>query len=88
MGKTKRKGLDVEDTATAKALHEEWFKQYPKQKNPSDMNTEEKYHFAIRVGWVKYKMMQTARKGNVARTGYKYPWTKIGYWNEIWGLTN
>ena len=36
-------------------------------KNPSDINCEEKYYFALGIGWQNLQLMQKARKNNIKK---------------------
>lgn len=42
--------------------YEEFWRRHPAQKNPSDINTEEKFNFAMEIGWKRLRAMQQARK--------------------------
>ncbi len=66
----------------AKRLYGKWFAKYPDVKNPSDINTEGKFYEFIDLGWEALRLMQKARKGNVKRFGYPFPWTKADYWKD------
>ena len=68
--------LSNEEEFIAKQLYEIFFNQYPNLKNPSDINCEEKYHFALCIGWQNLQLMQKARKNNIKKYNYPYPWTK------------
>lgn len=59
----------------AKELYFIWFKQHPDQANPSDLNTEEKYNYALSVGYEEFKLMEIARKQGL-------PFTKKEYWDK------
>jgi len=52
---------DAEE-AEAKALFDEFWELYPKQKNPSDINTPEKATFLVLKGFERVSLMQRARK--------------------------
>ena len=61
MIKTKR-SLNTEEQVAAKALYDEFWRMHPNQKNPSDINTEEKAYFLMLKGFEKIRLMQKARK--------------------------
>lgn len=42
--------------------YEEFWRKNPEQKNPSDINTVEKFNFAMKIGWRRLRAMQQARK--------------------------
>ena len=46
----------------AEKLYDDFFRRYPDLKNPTDLNTREKFEFAVKVGWENYCLMQRARK--------------------------
>lgn len=60
--------LDPNEETEAKALYEEFWKMYPKQLNPSDINTPEKATFLILKGFERISLMQRARKQGYAFT--------------------
>ena len=66
----------------ARNLYRRWFALNPKTKNPTDVNTEAKYEFAKAIGWRRFKLMQSARKTNVATYDYPIEWTKPAYWED------
>ena len=68
--------LNSEEEIIAKKLYKNFFNQYPNLKNPSDINCEEKYYFALGIGWQNLQLMQKARKNNIKKYDYPYPWTK------------
>ena len=51
--------------------YEEFFRRNPEQKNPTDLNTPEKWAFATYIGYERYTAMQSARKA--ARSYTKNP---------------
>lgn len=71
--------LTAGEALTAKLLFGRWFKAGG-AKNPTDINTRAKYEFAVSIGWEQFALMQRARKDNVARNNYPFPWTKKEYW--------
>ena len=51
----------------AKDLYDRWFATHPDVtrpgvKNPTDINTERKFRFAMDIGWEDFSLMQRARK--------------------------
>jgi len=56
------KTLTPEEEVEAKALYEEFWKMYPKQLNPTDINTPEKATFLVIKGFERISLMQRARK--------------------------
>jgi hypothetical protein len=74
--------LDVEEMKEARGLYKIWFEKYPKISNPTDMNCVPKWHFITEIGPEKTVLMQRARKGNLKKDGYPYPWTKGKYWKD------
>lgn len=56
------KTLTPAEEKEAKALYEEFWKMYPKQRNPSDINTPEKANFLMMKGFQRIRLMQRARK--------------------------
>ena len=40
--------------------YEDFWSQYPDQKNPADVNTKEKFDFAMSIGWRRFSAMQRA----------------------------
>ena len=83
------KPLSEAHEARAKELFREWFERHPYLANPTDINREEKYDYAVEIGWSAFGLMQRARKSNVAAYGYPYPFTKAEYWQQqqavLWG---
>ena len=63
------KKLTREEEKEAKALYEEFWKEHPEQKNPTDINTREKACFLALKGFENIALMQRARKK-------KLPFTK------------
>lgn len=51
--------LDVEQ---AKKDYEAFWEKHPEQKNPSDVNTQQKFNFSMSIGWARLRNMQAARK--------------------------
>ena len=74
--------LNKKEERLAKSLFQEWFLEKNGGKNPSDVNTFEKYMFSIKKGWENLELMQRARKANTDKNGYPYPWTKREHWIE------
>ena len=72
--------MSPEEQEEAKALFELWFSEHPHIPNPTDVNKQEKYYFAVSIGWPRLSLMQRARKNNVKQYGYPFPWTKREYW--------
>jgi len=68
------------ESMTANELFALWFEENPGAKNPTDINTLQKYEFAKRVGWDNLRKMNQARKANTAKNGYPNPWTKADYY--------
>lgn len=64
----------LKDMDQVKKDYQDFFRKHPNQKNPSDINTEEKFNFAIKIGWKRLRAMQNARKA-------RYNFT-LGYLNE------
>lgn len=54
--------LTSEEEAEARKLYEEFWKLYPNQQNPSDINTAEKANFLMLKGFESISLMQRARK--------------------------
>jgi hypothetical protein len=54
--------LSPQEESEARALYEEFWRMYPDQKNPSDINTPEKAAFLIVKGFERISIMQRARK--------------------------
>tara|TARA_R110002020_G_scaffold376130_1_gene587257 strand:+ start:3401 stop:3661 length:261 start_codon:yes stop_codon:yes gene_type:complete len=75
-GGTKHK-LNKMDSYKARNLYDYWFSNYPGIKNPSDINTSDKFEFANEIGWVKLSLMQAARKA-----GYEF--TRWDHWKEVY----
>jgi len=57
-----RQNLTNEDEKKAKKLYEEFHKKYPDIKNPTDINSEEKYNFFMNKSYEELSLMQRARK--------------------------
>ena len=68
--------------ALAKHLYDVWFTLHPDMRNPTDINNETKYLHFMNEGWETLSLMQEARKQNVARYGYPFPWTQPEYWED------
>lgn len=64
----------------AKKLYKAWFEKHPDISNPTDLNREEKFIFAMNIGWRNYALMQRFRKANTKINGYPHPWTMAGFW--------
>jgi hypothetical protein len=62
------KTLTPDEEAEARDLYEEFWKMYPKQSNPSDINTLEKANFLILKGFERVALMQRARKDGYSFT--------------------
>ncbi len=62
MGGEMAQSLSRREVAEARALYEEFWRMYPDQKNPSDINTREKATFLILKGFERISLMQRARK--------------------------
>jgi|SaaInlV_100m_DNA_3_1039692.scaffolds.fasta_scaffold36761_1 adenine-specific DNA glycosylase len=77
-----RMPLTATQAQSAKNLYEKWFKRHPDIKNPTDINREEKFNFAIELGWNSFRLMQQARKSNVDKFNYPFPWTHADYWKK------
>lgn len=73
--------LDARTEALAKDGYQRWFARCS-EKNPSDINSKEKYDFAAEIGWEQLQAMQRARKQNTAANGYPYSWTQREFWGE------
>ncbi len=54
--------LSPKEEKKAKSLYAEFWKIYPKIKNPSDINSPEKATFMITKGFESIQLMQKARK--------------------------
>ncbi len=54
-----------------------FFMLYPDSKNPTDMNTQEKWDFVQAIGFERYSYMLAARK---AKTKYRLDFTKPDFW--------
>jgi len=65
-----KRTLSSKDEKEARALYDEFWRMYPTQPNPSDINTPEKASFLILKGFQRISLMQRARK-------QRYPFTKI-----------
>jgi len=63
-------------------LYYSFFKRHPKAKNPTDLNTKEKYLYAMEIGYDLFKLMGTARKYHTKRNNFPYPWTHQAYWED------
>lgn len=50
-----------------------FFARNPFQTNPTDINTREKFDFAVEQNWFGFADMQAARKRGE-------PWTKLSWW--------
>ena len=59
---TTKQTLSAEDAEKAKALFVEFWKMFPTQSNPTDINTSEKAQFLILKGFESIRLMQAARK--------------------------
>ena len=42
--------------------YKEFWRRYPDQKNPTDINTREKHDYSNEIGWERFNNMQKARK--------------------------
>ncbi len=67
----------------AEELYRRWFVRYSDLKNPTDINSKEKFEYAFEIGWNNFSLMQKARKANTVKNGFPYPWTKPEAHNEI-----
>lgn len=47
-----------------------FWERHPTQRNPSDINTKEKFDFAMEIGWRRLQVMQHFRKRAAAWTKY------------------
>ncbi len=72
--------MNENDQIVAKELYKIWFSRNPDIKNPSDINREEKFDFAVDIGWYGVELMQRARKANTKKNGFPFDWTKQKYW--------
>lgn len=54
--------LTPDEEAEARTLYEEFWKMYPTQRNPTDINTPEKATYLILKGFERISLMQRARK--------------------------
>jgi hypothetical protein len=54
--------LSLEEESEAEALYEEFWRMFPTQPNPSDINTPEKATFLVLKGFERISLMQRARK--------------------------
>lgn len=54
--------LTTTEENEARKLYEEFWRMYPTQKNPTDINTPQKANFLILKGFEKIRLMQRARK--------------------------
>ena len=77
---SQRLPLGAYEERHARNLYGKWFRENPKVKNPSDVNSSDKFNFAMDIGWPRLALMQKARKANTGKYGYPYPWTKWEYW--------
>ena len=69
---------DIDEQSTMsvpRALYGLWFAEHPGVENPSDLNTQEKFDFAMNIGFINHRQMQTARKQG-------HEWTKWEYWKR------
>ena len=70
-----------EEIAIAKGSYRDFFRQYPGVRNPSEINSSEKWHFfADGHGWGTLSLMIKARKAHQEANGFPFPWTKPEYW--------
>ncbi len=72
----------VTKVSRAKYGFELFFKNHPKTKNPTDINSREKLAFFVNNGFDLLFEMQAARKQNTEKNGKPNPWTKQEYWSE------
>lgn len=56
----------------AKTLFQRWFKKHPTERNPSDLNTQEKFDYAMGMGFEKHRTMEYLRKQGAACTKPEY----------------
>lgn len=71
--------LSASDAKWAKEMYLVFFKRHW-QKNPTDLNTREKFEYAREISWDNYSLMQLARKSHTKKNGWPYPWTHRDWW--------
>ena len=54
--------MNYQTKLQAQLDYEKFFKEFPNQRNPTDLNTPEKFKFAKKIGFQRYRAMQQARK--------------------------
>ena len=54
--------LTAAEARIAKSLYRRWFSKNPGAKNPSDVNTKDKYKFWFSLGWESLELCQRARR--------------------------
>ena len=74
--------LTAAEARIAKSLYRRWFSKNPGAKNPSDVNTKDKYGFFFELGWESLELCQRARKSHTANNEWPYPWTRWQWWKE------
>lgn len=67
--------LTQTQTHTATLDYHEFFRRYPGARNPTDLNTKEKFLYACEIGWERHRAMERARK-------FGHPFTKPEYTND------
>lgn len=74
--------MTVEEIAIAKGSYRDFFRSHPGVRNPSEINSSEKWRFFADKGWGTLSLMTKARKFNTEAHGYPFPWTKPEYWED------
>jgi len=54
--------ISLKQQQQAEADYDEFFKRFPSQKNPGDINTVDKFNFAVEIGWDRLRILQACRK--------------------------
>lgn len=72
--------MTAEELAIAKGSYRDFFRTHPGVRNPSDVNSSEKWHFFADRGWGTLSLMIKARKHHTEANGYPHPWIKPEYW--------
>lgn len=74
--------MTPEETAIAKGSFRDFYREHPGVRNPTDINSSEKWHFYASRGWGTLSLMIKARKFNQTANGFPFPWTKPEYWRD------
>ena len=65
----------MNDVESPRELYGRWFAKHPGVRNPTDINSQAKFLFAVEIGWEQFRSMQQSRKRGDE-------WSKWSYWED------